>query len=373
MKERPHRGARGRKAGALAVAGLLSLPLSAILASPAGAGSDARPNLWDPDTFMAQDGVEYSYFSSMPLGRGLCGQDSWGEKNWVPAIRHRVSTGLANDCVTRDVMPTGPGNWAYQDEDIWAPSISFFAGRYFLHYSAAKLGTRQFVNGKKLVQYCIGVASSSSPLGPFGNQQEFACPAGGRWAIDPDVTVEGNEAVLTYRDDAVTTGRNTGLSSVRLGSNGHANWATRRTVMLSTDVGWDRITAGPNQGMDLIENPSLIKMSDGYYYLFFSGNEWQSSKYATGIANCGTTLLPASRCKLISDANRPYFGHSSTNPVRQLPGNRPGAGAMSPYKSTTHRASWHYYTGGADYTGAPTRKSTSGYTLSLTNGFFNIT
>lgn len=171
----------------------------------------AVPNLWDPDTFQAPNGKEYTYFSSQPSNRDVCGAALAGVRYKVPVIEHDTS-GLGAKCITTDALPGGAGAWAIPDSEIWAPSIAYFSNKYFLYYAAQKTPG----------QWCIGLATSTSPLGPFTSQREFACPSGGRWAIDPDVLVDSKGVFVAYRDDAIAIGNQTGISSVQVDANGAA-------------------------------------------------------------------------------------------------------------------------------------------------------
>lgn len=351
-RRRARKLAAGTSVAAVATLGLGGLgPVE-----EAGAHNEARPKLADPDQYLASDNNYYTYATTV---RGIdgCGNPLWNTF-YVPVIRTPTNN-LDNQCIDGDAMPGGAGSWAASNSDIWAPSISYFSGKYFLHYSAMKPGG----------QWCIGRATSNSPMGPFTNQQEFACPPGGRWAIDPDVFVGGDGVFLTYRDDYITSGNQTGISSVQLNSNGHANWSTRRDLLHSTDVGWDYAS---RTNTHVVENPSLIKV-DGRYKLIFSGNDWQSNKYAVGMADCGTTALPATRCKPLVDSNRPYFAYSASghNPVRYLPGNHPGPGGMAStttYKGTGTNVVWHWYQGGPNHD----RRIKSGVMTLDGNGYFNV-
>ncbi len=324
-------------------------------ASPAPVEHGAKPYIWDPDTFQAPNGKEYTYFSSQPAGRDFCGSSNASMRVRVPVISHDAN-GLGGQCITADALPSGPGSWALADSDIWAPSIAYFSNTYFLYYSAQK----------EPGHWCIGVATSSSPLGPFANQREFACPDKGRWAIDPDVLIADNKVYLTYRDDAITVGNQTGISTVQIDGAGSAIWDTRKSVLFSTDIAW---AYASRTATNVIENPSLVKWDDGHFYLFFSGNDFATSAYATGVADCGTTPLPATRCVPLNGSLQPYFGYSGVNPLRTLPGDNQGPGALSVYQSTSasspYRASWHY----RDAVG---RRSTSGYALVKKNGVFEV-
>jgi hypothetical protein len=312
--------------------GILSIaePAQAVTGPPA-------PPLADPDT-IAVPGTSNSYVTvgTTAIGIDGCGAPAWAVW-YVPYIRH-TGLSLTDRCLNGDAMPSGAGAWAEPGSDIWAPSIVSFGGKYHLYYTARKKGTGQ---------RCIGRASSSSAHGPFTGQTEFACPGAGRWALDADTLVDGGKLYVTYRDDAVTTGDQTGISAVQAGSNGAAIWSTRRTLLLSTQVGWER---SASTGTYVVENPSLFRSSNGNVYLFFSGNDWNSQQYAVGMANCGTSALPATTCSVLGNLNRPYYGYSArigNGPQHTLPRDQKGPGGLAVFAKHGggFAVVWHYWLG----------------------------
>jgi beta-xylosidase len=60
--------------------------------------------------------------------------------------------------------------------------------------------------------------------------------------------------------------------------------ATTPTSLLVPDQGWEAGT---------VEAPDLVT-TGGRYYLFYSGNNWNSSDYAVGVATCTGPLGPCS-------------------------------------------------------------------------------
>jgi arabinan endo-1,5-alpha-L-arabinosidase len=292
-----------------------------------------RSVMADPDVFFDEANNGF-------VTLGTTTFDSCGWYN-VPYIWTPGPTMDLNDrCADGDLMPSGPGDWA--EGPVWAPSLSYFNGTYFLHYTATQRGTGD--PGHK----CIGRAVSDNARGPFVFQGEVACPPDGRWAIDPDVLPAVSSGYMSFRDDAASSGSETGISIVQLDGNGFGVWSTRRTALTSTAVGWDDFKdSGHVRG--LVENPTLIGTGLGrnnHWYLFFSGNRWDSSDYATGVADCGTAILGAGGCKVLGDATRPYFGYSGRASGVQytLPQDRPGSGGMSVFNiGSNWGAAWHYF------------------------------
>jgi arabinan endo-1,5-alpha-L-arabinosidase len=293
----------------------------------------------DPDTIAT--GTRYvTYGTSTPLGRGPCGVSTWGARFFVPYMVHgageSVSFGSCTAADSGDAMPDGPGAWADPNTDVWAPSVVQHGGRFILFYTATKRGTGN--PGHK----CIGKAYASSARGPFKDAGEFACPGGGRWALDPDAFVDGGQLYVVYRDDAVNGFPETGLSVVRTDANGVGIWSTRRTLLYSTDLSWE----SKDSVNRTIENPTMMKVGNGRWHLFFSGNDWDTRRYSTGVADCGTSPLSAGRCVQHWGQDRPYWGYSasSTNPHATLPQNRLGPGGMSMFRTFGGQARvvWHY-------------------------------
>ncbi|MET8372041.1 family 43 glycosylhydrolase [Micromonospora profundi] len=315
--------------------------------------------LADPDTVLAKDGSYVTYGTTVGAGTGArCGATG---KLYVPVLVHGSgnSVGMTN-CASHDALPSGPGGWAEPGGSVWAPGVARFGDRFFMFYTASRKGS-----GQK----CIGRAVADTARGPFQNQGEWACPDAGRWALDANPFVGGGNLYVTYRDDAITTGAGTGISTVRTDGEGRAIWDTRRDMLKSSDITWD--TAKISGGTHVVENPSMWKEADGRWYLMYSGNNWDSARYSTGIANCGTTPLPSSRCTPIRDGvTRPFFGFTGAaglNPIRGLPGNHQGPGGMDVFRAAdgTARVVWHWWDGGPRFpmTGVLTRPS-SGFLVS---------
>ncbi|MET7639792.1 family 43 glycosylhydrolase [Streptomyces sp. NPDC005438] len=372
-----------RRHGAVVVAAVTALAIgaginaangSAVPSSPGGKpggkGKDGQAlstraeessfPLADPDTVRAKNGKYVTYGTTVPAGRGKRCDGAKGKLN-VPVMVHGSgnSVGMTN-CASDDALPGGPGKWASSTSSIWAPGVVHFGGQYLMFYTASRKGTKQ---------KCIGRAVSSTTRGPFRSVGVWACPPAGRWAIDANPFVSGKSLYVTYRDDAIASGAETGISTVRTDKKGRAVWKTRRDVLKSTDIKWD---SKKNPGRPhIVENPAMWRASNGRWYLMFSGNRWDSPRYSTGIATCGKSPLPASRCKPARQgAKRPYFGFTGStglNPYRGLPKNHKGAAGIDVFTAAdgSHRVVWHWWDGKLrrPMTGVLKRTS-SGYKIS---------
>lgn len=290
----------------------------------------------DPDTVIARDGKYITYGTTIGGGSGpRCGKEGL---LFVPYLEHGGGNSVRmSDCAAGDAMPDGPGAWAEPNGHIWAPGVARHKDKYIMFYSATKRGTNQ---------KCIGRAHSQSARGPFQSVSEWACPPEGRWAIDPNPFVADGKLYVAYRDDYITYYPETGLSVVQTDDQGGAIWDTRRDLLKSTDISWDTISMSGDTRV--VENPSLFQ-HEGTWYLAYSGNNWDSPRYAIGIADCGPSPLPAQRCTpLQNGVARPYFGYTGSgglNPFRALPGDHPGPGGMDVFHAAdgTLRAIWHWW------------------------------
>jgi hypothetical protein len=143
------------------------------------------------------------------------------------------------------------------------------------------------------------------------------------------VLVHGSGSTVGFTDCASADVMPNGPGAWAEG-NGWAVWSTRRDALKSTDITWDTKKTGG--GTHVVENPSMFKAADGYWYLAYSGNNWDSARYATGIAKCGTAPIPGGRCTPVQNGvERPYFGFTGDaglNPYRGLPGNHRGPGGF---------------------------------------------
>jgi hypothetical protein len=248
------------------------------------------------------------------------------------------------DCYAGDALPGGPGPWADRPPDVgmlqWAPSIARIDNVWWLFYAARNADTGQ---------QCIGVAAGDRSTGPnwLHPAQPLVCPAGGNWAIDPEIFYDRQSRAwyLLWRQDP-------GLCESRL----YVQRFDTGTVALTGPVRQLLTTAHPALGFDefagapscpgglkqIIENPAMVRADSGQLWLFFSANAWDSLNYATGWAVCGTGApTDGGGCGIVNafpgeSRNRPLWGSSvrtavtpeNPKPFLGFP-DLPGFGGMS--------------------------------------------
>ena len=101
--------------------------------------------------------------------------------------------------------------------------------------------------------------------------------------------------------------------------------------MRSNHLAWAHYRDG---GVTVIENPSAF-FNNGSWYLFYSGNSWNTNYYATGIAHCGPKLADG-LCRPMPNGRRAWFAYAAKKKPalppsmrkHRLPGNKRGPGAM---------------------------------------------
>ena len=185
-----------------------------------------------------------------------------------------------------DALPQLP-RWA-RGSYTWAPAIVHRAGEPYRLYFTARYGYSN--------RPCIGVAISQSPTGPFTSTSQtkpLVCPIGEGGAIDPSVFEEGDgsEYLLWKTDANCCQGAPTlyiqqlsqdGLSLAGPQS-GDGPWLLPdATPLIHADQTWEG---------GVIEAPTLRK-HDGRYYLFYSGGDYATNRYAIGYASAASLLGP---------------------------------------------------------------------------------
>jgi beta-xylosidase len=157
----------------------------------------------------------------------------------------------------------------------WAPAVlarpTPLGAAYVVYYTV-----RTGRNGPQ----CITRATSGSPIGPFVDDSSgpLICPRHGD-AIDPSPFVAADGAPFLF-----WRGEGGKIWSQRLRGDGLA-FEGPAQALIGVDQDWEG---------KVVEGPSMIG-HDGRYYLFYSGNEWNSRSYAIGYAVCASPLGPCTK------------------------------------------------------------------------------
>jgi len=208
-----------------------------------------------------------------------------------------------------DALPV-LGSWATKRK-TWAPDvINRGDGTFVMYYTANNISPNT---------QCVGVATSTSPTGPYVAQNTpFACPASQGGAIDPaGFTDDDGSRWAVYKIDGSSLGGG--------GPCGNGDGSHSTPIMLQK-FSDDAITPlgdpiqildrGPGDG-PLIEAPSLIKR-DGVYIVFFSSNCFNTPlydiSYATASSVTGPYTKAAAPLLVTGDDNLTSPGGADPNP-----------------------------------------------------------
>lgn len=161
---------------------------------------------------------------------------------------------------------------------------------YVLYYSA--------LDGKTGDQ-CISEAVAGQPQGPYldTSKSPLVCQLdlGGSLDPSPYVGADGNP-YLTWKSQG-SNGQPPTLWAQEMTPSGTGLTAGTPTALLTPTQSW--------QG-GVVEGPDM-SVSAGQYQLFYSGNNWQTSAYAIGVATCSGPLGPCT-----DDSTQPLVASDST-------------------------------------------------------------
>ena len=193
------------------------------------------------------------------------------------------------NAVTSEAMPTKPA-WTARARQTWAPSVAWIGNRWVMYFSADRPNPPQPDNPQ-----CLGMATSSSPLGPFTPEPGPAhCGINGTGgALDPQFfhdPVTGQNWLLAAFGDTESP-----LHIMAVAQDGSLGPAT---TILGRQHPWE---------YHFIENPSMaydpVRRN---YLLTYSAGRWFEAGYSTGIARCARPTGPCT-----SDASGPWIASSA--------------------------------------------------------------
>jgi hypothetical protein len=185
------------------------------------------------------------------------------------------SNDLTHWSAVGNALPNLP-DWATPG-GTWAPSVLQIGATFNLYYTA-------LVAGPAGGEECISVATATQPQGPFvdSSRAPLVCQVARNGSIDPFPFVDADGTPYLEWKSNGGAGQPAMLWSQQLTPSGTGLAGSTPSELLAADHGWD---AG------VIEAPDLF-LSAGRYFLFYSGNNWNSSSYAVGVATCTGPLGP---------------------------------------------------------------------------------
>jgi arabinan endo-1,5-alpha-L-arabinosidase len=197
----------------------------------------------DPAVIRAPDGYYYAY-ATQTLRDG----------EWIN-IQVARSKDLIDWEQLGDALPQKP-DWARTTQDFWAPSVIFDGKTYFMYFSATPDVCHHHERG-----HALAVATSESPAGPFVDMGMPLLLGMGFEYIDPmafDDPVRGRH--LLYWGSGFQPIKVQELAPDRM------SFAPNSTP---TDLIWPN---GENGSFPRLVEASWVIYREGYYYLFYSGD-----------------------------------------------------------------------------------------------------
>jgi len=159
----------------------------------------------------------------------------------------------------------------------WAPGVFKLKGTYLLYYAA--------FDGR---QECVSVAKAPRPEGPFvdSTAAPLECQASMGGSIDPSpYTDASGNPFLTWKSNGGSGRPATIWAQALSGSGTSFAPGSVPSVLLQPSQAWEG---------SVVEAPDMW-LDDGTYYLFYSGNNWETSSYAEGLAVCQGPIGPCSK------------------------------------------------------------------------------
>jgi hypothetical protein len=171
-----------------------------------------------------------------------------------------------------NALPSLP-HWAAPNY-TWAPAVAQIGGTFVLYYAADLSGS-----GTE----CISVATATQPQGPYLDKTTapLECQRALGGSIDPSSFLDATGTpYLLWKSGGPGHSK---IWSEQLDAAGTAFAAGATATGLLVPVHpWEAGT---------VEAPDLVD-ANGHYFLFFSGNDWNSADYAIGVAVCTGPLGP---------------------------------------------------------------------------------
>src|SRR5687768_7128905 len=193
-------------------------------------------------------------------------------------IRVMRSPDLINWEELGDALPALPKWSALNAGFTWAPGVMQIEDKFVMYYVARE---------KEVDLQCIGRAVSDDPAGPFTDPDDkaFICQSDLGGSIDAyPFRDDDGKLYIFWKNDGNCCGLEVALWVQELSPDG-LTLVGEPVKLLVRDQPWER---------PLIENPAMVKNGERYY-LFYSGNWWESHEYAVGYGVCETVTGPCEK------------------------------------------------------------------------------
>ncbi|HVU30782.1 MAG TPA: glycoside hydrolase family 43 protein [Sphingomicrobium sp.] len=217
----------------------------------------------DPSVIHAPDGFYYAYATQTERGG-----------RWIN-IQVARSPDLVHWQILGDALPAKPA-WASRTQDFWAPDVIREGPRYIMYYSG-KPDTSDERHG-----LCLGVATATSPAGPFVDMGHPLKCGEGFVNIDPKAFDDpGTGEHLLYWGS--------GFKPIKVEKLGPDRMSFERS---SEPV--ELVSPGSSDAFPVLVEGAWVLRRGGYYYLFYSGDNCCGPKanYAVMVARSRSAKGP---------------------------------------------------------------------------------
>jgi hypothetical protein len=193
------------------------------------------------------------------------------------------SSHLTDWTAVGNALPRLPA-WAAPN-NTWAPSVVQLGGKFVLYYAANVAGS---------ATQCISVATASLPQGPFidNTSAPLECQRTLGGSIDPSEFTDSSGTPYLLWKSGGSGNAKIWAQGLNAAGTGFAAGTTPSGLLVPVHP-WEAGT---------VEAPDLVQ-ANGHYFLFFSGNDWNSANYGVGVAVCTGPLGPC-----LDPASQPLLG-----------------------------------------------------------------
>ena len=197
----------------------------------------------DPGVVKAADGSYYAYATQ------------------TSGLRVQVShsTDLVTWTTPAEAMPLKPA-WASQSQNFWAPDVELRENNTYVMYFSAQIDVDKRLDPTN--GFCVGMATSTSPVGPFTDVGHPVVCGPNATTIDPqgfDDPQTGTRYLLWGSGGAPIQVQQLSATDRSVFAAG----SSPSSLVVTRNVGYE----------PLVEGPWLTYRQDqGFYYLFYSGN-----------------------------------------------------------------------------------------------------
>ncbi|HEY0733752.1 MAG TPA: family 43 glycosylhydrolase [Herpetosiphonaceae bacterium] len=279
----------------------------------------------DPSVIRGQqdgDNYWYMYCTTDPLND----EDKTGADfnfHLVPMFRSLdlVSWTYMGDAFTRDASGSIPNlSWAAPFAGVWAPEIDFFDGKYYLYYGITDVTDATSGEPNCGGDNAIGVATSSSPLGPWTDL--------GRPVVEPRRAGPGCNFFWTFDPEVIEAPPVDEYSDPQK----YIYYGSYYGGIFVRELSADGFTAPADTAKQVtIANRyegAEVVLHDGYYYLFVSASNCCNGPQTGYSVFAGRSVDPTGPfvdregVSLHPEADATPNGRVGGTPVLSLNGNR---------------------------------------------------